>query len=522
MCTDVYTEETFVLEALLSEVDTSDLQYGGIKGTGVNHFLVKMWDEILRGLENGKSAVNLTAIDFSKAFNRLDHNACLRALARRGASNQTLRMVYLFLENRTMLVRHGEMESKERSVHGGSPQGTKLGNVLFCLTVEGIHEEWPGITYEPESQIQLPQSVPVSVPLSPMAAIPDRHRRQNMTSTPCLNDTININFRSKRHGMFNKMNCIRDDIFDESLGLDAEERNEWAIMYIDDLSVGEVLDLGIATSTYTQKKEQKKIHARRSETYFRRITENAESIGMKINSDKTQLLCISDCNFSEVSSFIYTDSSTRVCSNDTMKILGFVFNSKPNANAHVLHIINKFNKAVWALTHLRRAGISNNVLTKVYSVMLRPIIEFCSPIYHALITQDQSAKLERLQKTALQIIFGFSDSYSKNLEKSGLQSLEERRICAFKAFTLSVVKNERYESWFPRLDQSTMNLRERKTFVEQFARTERLYNSPLYRMRRLMNIRSDWGGGFYSVLCDWYCIKRNMEETDCRIRRWRK
>ena len=77
--------ETFVLEALLSEVDLSNIQYGGIKGTGVNHFLVKMWDEIMNGLEQDKAAVNLMAVDFSKAFNRLDHRACLNSpLARRG------------------------------------------------------------------------------------------------------------------------------------------------------------------------------------------------------------------------------------------------------------------------------------------------------------------------------------------------------------------------------------------------------------------------------------------------------
>ena len=124
------------------EVAISEIQYGGIKGTGVCHFLTKMWDEILTGLEEEKTAVNLMAVDFSKAFNRLEHQACLKALARRGASNQTLRMVFNFLKGRTMVVRNGFRESTVRSVNGGSPQGTKLGNVLFCLTVEGIHEDW--------------------------------------------------------------------------------------------------------------------------------------------------------------------------------------------------------------------------------------------------------------------------------------------------------------------------------------------------------------------------------------------
>ena len=73
-----------------SEVDVSDLQYGGIKGTGVNNFLARMWDEILNGLEEQKTAITLMSVDFSKAFNRMQHQACLKSLARRGASNQSI------------------------------------------------------------------------------------------------------------------------------------------------------------------------------------------------------------------------------------------------------------------------------------------------------------------------------------------------------------------------------------------------------------------------------------------------
>ena len=98
-CTNLFSKvfETFVLQALGTEVDTSDIQYGGIKGTGVNHFLVKMWEEIMGGLEEERSSINIMAVDFSMAFNRLQHQACLKALARRGASNQTIHMIYAFL-----------------------------------------------------------------------------------------------------------------------------------------------------------------------------------------------------------------------------------------------------------------------------------------------------------------------------------------------------------------------------------------------------------------------------------------
>ena len=208
-CTNLFSKilETFVLNALLSEVQMEDFQYGGIKSTGVNNFLVDMWNEILSGLESNKSAINIMAVDFSKAFNRLKHQACLKALVRRGASNQTVRMIFNFLSGRTMVIRNGFTESKERIVTGGSPQGTKLGNIFLCLTVEGIHETF--FTNNMLNVVDVEQDLsPVRNPASqevydsPQAAVPMQHRREELHSTPCLNEIINANFKKKRNSMY--------------------------------------------------------------------------------------------------------------------------------------------------------------------------------------------------------------------------------------------------------------------------------------------------------------------------------
>ena len=48
-CTNLFSKvlETFVLQGLLSEIEVSSFQFGGIKGTGVSHFLLHMWNEIM-------------------------------------------------------------------------------------------------------------------------------------------------------------------------------------------------------------------------------------------------------------------------------------------------------------------------------------------------------------------------------------------------------------------------------------------------------------------------------------------
>ena len=100
---------------------------------------------------------------------------------------------------------------------------------------------------------------------------------------------------------------------------------------------------------------------------------------MRINDAKTQLLCISDnCN-AEVKSYVDIDEDIRIESEETIKILGFVFGNRPNVSEHVKHLSKKFNNSIWVLSHLIRVGINQTVILNVYSSMLRPLCGCFSP-----------------------------------------------------------------------------------------------------------------------------------------------
>ena len=87
----------------------------------------------------------------------------------------------------------------------------------------------------------------------------------------------------------------------------------------------------------------------------------------------------------------------------------------------------------------------------------------------------------------MRVIFGFEKTYEELLQLSGIGTLEERRKNAFIKLARSMSESERYRDWFPRNARNVHNLRDPKTFIETFARTDRLYNSPLYSMRRVLN-----------------------------------
>ena len=119
-CTPLFSKllESFVLEDLKKQTTLSKDQYGGIKGIGANHFLIGTWQAILEGLEDTRAAANILSIDFEKAFNRMGHGECLKALERLGAENATVGLVHAFLEGREMSVKVGNSKSTARAVPG--------------------------------------------------------------------------------------------------------------------------------------------------------------------------------------------------------------------------------------------------------------------------------------------------------------------------------------------------------------------------------------------------------------------
>ena len=107
------------------------------------------------------SSVNLMSIDFQKAFNRMDHGACLARLTEKGVPDHLVKLVGAFLFNRKMSVKINGLMSRERTVNGGAPQGSILGPYLFCIVSEILAEKVHS-TNLPDTtmRVDLPSPVP--------------------------------------------------------------------------------------------------------------------------------------------------------------------------------------------------------------------------------------------------------------------------------------------------------------------------------------------------------------------------
>ena len=127
-------------------------------------------------------------------------------------------------------------------------------------------------------------------------------------------------------------------------------------------------------------------------------------------------------------------------------------------------------------------------MLRVYTTYVRSVAEYAVPSFHSMMTKTQKTSLERQQYNALKIIYGFTYSYTELLSKSGLDTLEERRKNLTDKFALKMKNNPKYSHYFPERGEDRRRARNGNKYVEHEAGTARLYNSPLFYMRRRLNV----------------------------------
>jgi len=82
----------------------------------------------------------------------------------------------------------------------------------------------------------------------------------------------------------------------------------------------------------------------------------------------------------------------------TFKLLGLHLDAGLSWTTHISTIVSKASKRLYFLKQLRRAGVPPRQLLHFYTAVIRPVLEYASPVWHYSITQAQSRHLESTQK----------------------------------------------------------------------------------------------------------------------------
>ena len=114
---------------------------------------------------------------------------------------------------------------------------------------------------------------------------------------------------------------------------------------------------------------------------------------------------------------------------------------------------------MYFLVLLKCAGVPSSNIRNFFCTCIRPLLEYCSQVFHHSLSIYLCEDLENVQKRALAIISP-NQTYAQSLQKLNLTSLKERRSLLCDKWFSSIVSSESHKlrNLLPPLQEETITL----------------------------------------------------------------
>ena len=438
------TFEQIVLDWLHSHIgDKLDInQFGGRKGTSVNHYIIELITFILYNQDLPETrAVLAIMVDFSKAFNRQNHNILITKLNDMGVPGWLLKIVFGFLDQRKLVVSFKGAKSESKDMPGGGPQGTVLGMYLFLILIN-------------DAGFDLEKTKNFGEKLTAAATKREEMEKMHAKYVDDLTAAQSINLkddlRKDDHRDWPKPSSRRDR-FEQVLPVDKNKIQH----QLDDLE------------RYAKENE------------------------MKLNSEKTKVMLF---NASKLNDFMpevkvkEADENIEVV--EEFKLLGVRITSDLKWDANTNAITKKAFKRLWMLRRLKNLGLKIPSLVKIYTTQVRSLLEYGAVSWHSMLTIENEKAIERVQKSAIAIILGAEyENYEQGLSNLSLQRLDLRRKKLCTTFARKAANHPLHSNWFQKNDLpiKVKTRSQKQTYKPVRVRTQRLLRSPIPYMTMLLN-----------------------------------
>ena len=428
----------WLLEFIEHKIDFR--QYGGLKGNSITHYIIEFINFILSCQDSSdQTAVIACMVDFSKAFNRQNHNLLVTKLSDMGVPGWLLKLVIAFLTDRKMIVKYKGYQSSIKSLPGGGPQGTILALLLFIVLINDLGFEG-----------------------------------QQNNAADIITSKRNMKIANQIH-----------------------------LKYVDDMTLAEAVDLPkqLVSVPVSERPQPDNFHARtghalpmhHSKVFQQlvRTKEYAEKNSMKINYSKTKVITFNPSTQTDFMPVVILDDHELEVV-DEIRLLGLIIRSDLKWTSNTANIVAKANKRLWILRRLSNLGASRSDLIEIYTKLIRCVLELAVPAWQGGLSQAEKQDIERIQKCACNIILG-SDyiSYRNALKILCLDSLETRRVKLTLKFGLKSAKHSKFRKWFKVSNKMYNTRHDGPKYCPVRAFHSRFEKSPLSFLTKLLNLHHE-------------------------------
>ena len=151
-------------------------------------------------------------------------------------------------------------------------------------------------------------------------------------------------------------------------------------------------------------------------------------------------------------------------------------------------MIKKCNRKLYMFRTIKKYGLPLEDLKTVYIGYIRPVLEYCAPVFNGGLTKGHVKSLEQIQKRVFKIILGHEYvNYQDACLMLDLPTLETRRQRLCLEFAQKLTNHSVCHSWLPPRKSNPRSLRHSLAYEQFTCKTQRYRNSPLPYFIDLLN-----------------------------------
>ena len=207
-----------------------DSQFGFREKHNTTHAILTLIDKIAQASDQHCHTLGVF-LDFSKAFDTINHDILLYKLSYYGIRGKALEWFRSYLQNRKQFVTVQNKDSSTHDINCGVPQGSLLGPLLFIIYINDFHKSSPRLSFlhfADDSSIFFSHR-------NPNYLVDTLNNEFKLASDWIKSNKLSLNLQKTNYMLFsNSLNNIPGDIMFDNTLINKESQIKFLGVILDD------------------------------------------------------------------------------------------------------------------------------------------------------------------------------------------------------------------------------------------------------------------------------------------------